>query len=592
MSARHRRCVAVATPQLLAARSCAPASARSSRPRRRAHARLRRDARLGSASRAARPGRPASARAADYIAAQLARIGARPLPGRDGHVRAVRVHGRQPRRRLARDASRAAQARRARSTAPATCWRCRSPTTATCRATVVFAGYGIVVPESQNFGYDSYAGARRQGQGRRGPALLPRGRRPGRRAPSWRATPTCATRRWRRGSAAPRALLVVTGPRVAQRRRHDADDVRHGARRLGHQRGQRQRRVAQALFAAAGRSQALQKALDSGNPHVRRLRPPASRVTLKTARRPRRSTTGRNVVAYLPATAPRRRRRPSRGWRWAPTTITWDAATSGNSLRRTRAGRPGARRRRRQRLGHRRGARRSPSALAKRPMRRGTCSSALWSAEEIGLIGSAAFVATPPVPPTDLAAYLNFDMVGRMRGQQAGGAGHGHQPGVGVDARARRTSPAGFDLALQPDPYQPTDVANFNQAGVPSLSFTTGAHTDYHKPSDTADKINYEDLDRVAAHGRGHRRPRDGHGAAAGVRQGRAVVSRPRTAPACASSPARCPTTRRPPRGCCSAAWSAAGRRSRRGCRRATSSSRSPARRSPTSTTTPTRSSC
>jgi C-terminal processing protease CtpA/Prc len=58
---------------------------------------------------------------------------------------------------------------------------------------------------------------------------------------------------------------------------------------------------------------------------------------------------------------------------------------------------------------------------------------------------------------------------------------------------------AGFDLALQPDPYQPTDVSSFNQAGVPSLSFTTGGHTDYHKPSDTADKINYEDLDRIAA---------------------------------------------------------------------------------------------
>ncbi len=56
---------------------------------------------------------------------------------------------------------------------------------------------------------------------------------------------------------------------------------------------------------------------------------------------------------------------------------------------------------------------------------------------------------------------------------------------------------AGFDLTLQEDPYQPTDVATFNQAGVPSLNFTTGAHVDYHKPSDTADKINYEDLDRI-----------------------------------------------------------------------------------------------
>ena len=56
---------------------------------------------------------------------------------------------------------------------------------------------------------------------------------------------------------------------------------------------------------------------------------------------------------------------------------------------------------------------------------------------------------------------------------------------------------AGFDITIQPDPYQPTDVSSFNEAGVPSLNFTTGAHTDYHKPSDTADKINYEDLDRV-----------------------------------------------------------------------------------------------
>ena len=56
---------------------------------------------------------------------------------------------------------------------------------------------------------------------------------------------------------------------------------------------------------------------------------------------------------------------------------------------------------------------------------------------------------------------------------------------------------AGFDLQLQQDPYQPTDVATFNLAGVPSLSFFTGTHTDYHRPSDTAAKIDYEDLDRV-----------------------------------------------------------------------------------------------
>jgi S1-C subfamily serine protease len=57
---------------------------------------------------------------------------------------------------------------------------------------------------------------------------------------------------------------------------------------------------------------------------------------------------------------------------------------------------------------------------------------------------------------------------------------------------------AGFDLVVQPDPYQPTDVATFNQAGIASLAFFTGSHADYHKPSDLANRINYDDLDRVA----------------------------------------------------------------------------------------------
>ena len=43
--------------------------------------------------------------------------------------------------------------------------------------------------------------------------------------------------------------------------------------------------------------------------------------------------------------------------------------------------------------------------------------------------------------------------------------------------------------------------ARERQVGVPSLSFTTGAHVDYHKPSDTADKIVYDDLDRIASFG-------------------------------------------------------------------------------------------
>jgi C-terminal processing protease CtpA/Prc len=97
-----------------------------------------------------------------------------------------------------------------------------------------------------------------------------------------------------------------------------------------------------------------------------------------------------------------------------------------------------------------------------------------------------------------MAAYLNFDMVGRSTDNKL------TVQATGTSAMWPRlleqaNIAAGFDLVLQEDPYQPTDVSSFNQAGVASLAFFTGAHVDYHKPSDTAEKINYEDLDRIAA---------------------------------------------------------------------------------------------
>jgi peptidase M28-like protein len=120
-----------------------------------------------------------------------------------------------------------------------------------------------------------------------------------------------------------------------------------------------------------------------------------------------------------------------------------------------------------------------------------------WSGEELGLLGSAAFAATPPLPLDGLAAYLNFDMVGRMQDNkltlQAAGTSASWAKIV-----EQANIAAGFDLFMQDDPYQPTDVATFNSASVPCLTFFTGTHVDYHKPSDTADKINYADLDRVA----------------------------------------------------------------------------------------------
>jgi hypothetical protein len=119
-----------------------------------------------------------------------------------------------------------------------------------------------------------------------------------------------------------------------------------------------------------------------------------------------------------------------------------------------------------------------------------------WSGEELGLIGSTAFAAKPPVPLDQMAAYLNFDMVGRMQDNKLTVQAAGTSSAWGKIIEQANIA-AGFDLVVQQDPYQPTDVATFNQASVPCLNFFTGTHTDYHRPTDTADKIDYEDLDRV-----------------------------------------------------------------------------------------------
>ena len=57
---------------------------------------------------------------------------------------------------------------------------------------------------------------------------------------------------------------------------------------------------------------------------------------------------------------------------------------------------------------------------------------------------------------------------------------------------------AGFNVVLQDDPYLPTDATSLYTRKVPVLNFFTGAHEDYHRPTDTAEKLNYEGLERIA----------------------------------------------------------------------------------------------
>ena len=127
---------------------------------------------------------------------------------------------------------------------------------------------------------------------------------------------------------------------------------------------------------------------------------------------------------------------------------------------------------------------------------------ALFSGEEIGLLGSAHYVRQPAVPIDRTAAMLNFDMVGRMR------QGRLHVGGVESAAPLRalvsEVAQSGrLDVAIRDSPYGPSDHSSFYAAGVPVLFFHTGIHDDYHTPGDTADKLNVAgmaDAARVALH--------------------------------------------------------------------------------------------
>src|SRR6185436_4115630 len=95
-----------------------------------------------------------------------------------------------------------------------------------------------------------------------------------------------------------------------------------------------------------------------------------------------------------------------------------------------------------------------------------------------------------------LVAYVNFDMVGRLRENKLNLQGTDSSE-VWRRLAEKRNVGAGFNLTLQDDPYLPTDVTAFYGKQVPVLSFFTGSHEDYHRPSDDTDRINFEGLERI-----------------------------------------------------------------------------------------------
>ena len=119
-----------------------------------------------------------------------------------------------------------------------------------------------------------------------------------------------------------------------------------------------------------------------------------------------------------------------------------------------------------------------------------------FSGEENGLWGSNYFVKNPTIDLKTINYMINMDMVGRLNEEKSLAInGVGTSPSfvpvfdqINTDSLKLVTSESGVG---------PSDHTSFYLQDLPVLHFFTGQHTDYHKPSDDADKINYEGLIKV-----------------------------------------------------------------------------------------------
>lgn len=114
-----------------------------------------------------------------------------------------------------------------------------------------------------------------------------------------------------------------------------------------------------------------------------------------------------------------------------------------------------------------------------------------FSGEELGLLGSSWFVNHSPVPLSMIAAMLNFDMVGRLRGDKLIVYGTKTATELAPLLDSANAAPgAGFKLTALGDGFGPSDQTSFYSKDIPVLHFFTDTHSDYHSATDDVEKIN------------------------------------------------------------------------------------------------------
>lgn len=144
-------------------------------------------------------------------------------------------------------------------------------------------------------------------------------------------------------------------------------------------------------------------------------------------------------------------------------------------------------------------------AVAMKPPRRPVIF-ILYTAEEWGLKGSSYFVKNCPVPTAKIRANINMDMIGRTnpkfmknRAQYVVGYEKDWQDLKQVVNRVnRKTVQWPLMFVEQENIYGNSDHTSFHNAGIPAVNFWNGRHEDWHKPSDTVEKIDFEKAQKLS----------------------------------------------------------------------------------------------
>lgn len=121
-----------------------------------------------------------------------------------------------------------------------------------------------------------------------------------------------------------------------------------------------------------------------------------------------------------------------------------------------------------------------------------------FSGEEMGLLGSNFFVKNSTIDLSKANYMINMDMVGRLRKDSTLSiSGTGTAP---VWSQSLNALNKDFKLVLKESGVGPSDHTSFYLQDIPVLHFFTGQHEDYHKPSDDADKLNYEGMRKISSY--------------------------------------------------------------------------------------------